>query len=196
MLRKPGDAVTSRLEDAGDPEVGKDDAVGVPLPNYIGGLHVPVDDAILMGCRQRGGHLAQNVARLLDLHHALRLQGVREIPSLDVLHDDEGGLVVQGTHAVHRGHVVVVDLGCGPSFPLETLPCGLVSGELGLHDLDGHHASEVLFSGEEHVSHGTLPQKTYDLEVGGQLGLEFSLTLLVSHVFVSVAKKSLLSGGI
>ena len=175
LLGDPGDAIGTGIQYTRDAEIGEHHAVGVSLSKHVPGPHVAVNDSFLVSGGQSGCHLAKNLAGLLDPHRPLGLEGVVEIPSLDVLHDDEGCLVLHGADSVYRGHVSMVDLGGRASLALEALPRDLVSRQLGLHHLDGDHPGQGRLPGETYFRHRAVSQQTHDLEVGRQLGLKLSL---------------------
>ena len=181
LLGEAGDRLGARLQDRGDSEVREHHAVRILLSYDVVRLDVPVDDSLLVGRRQRRGHLAQSLAGLLDRHDSLGLELIREVPPFDVLHDDERRPVLEGAHSMYGRDVVVVDLRGGSRLAFKSFPCGLVLGYFGVQDLDGDEPPECRLASHINPRHGALAQQSDDRELRGQLRLELGLMIRRSH---------------
>ena len=109
--------------------------------------------------------MAQGITGLVNGHGPLGLEHIREVSPLDVLHDDEWCVVLEGAHPMHGRYVVMVDLRSGSSFSLEAFPRGVIFGHLRIQNLDHYQTLERLLPSQVYVCHGSLAQHADDLKL-------------------------------
>src|SRR5579884_1498446 len=118
---------------AGQPEVAE---VGmVALEQYVGRLHVSVDEPGTMRCIERVCDLRDDRERERRVHPAVALQHLSEVGAVDVAHREVQGVVLRAG-VEHRNDVGVVETGRDAGLPQEPLPEAIVARELRREDLE------------------------------------------------------------
>ena len=123
-----------------------------------------MDDALLVGLGQGGGHLPHDRQGLRQLGRAVAGEPLAEVLPLHVFLDD----VVQAVdvaHLVDLHDVGVHQRGGGLGLALETLQIGLVAGQLRLEDLDRHPAFQRALLGQVDLGHGPAAQAAEQLQI-------------------------------
>ena len=123
-----------------------------------------MDDAFLVGCGERVGHLATQIDDLLQVERLLvdhRLKGV----SFEQLHDDEG-LAVMLSQVVDRADVGVVESRSGPGLSLKALQGRRALGQLLRQELQSDLATEVQVLGCIDHTHSPATEAVDDTVVG------------------------------
>ena len=103
--------------------------------NDVARLHVAVDGAVAMGEPEGGGRIGGDLGGAIGMEVALGGQDVGQAAALDVLHDDEVGVLV-GAPVVHRHHARVVQVGRRLGLTTEPGHEGRLGRVLGEQDLD------------------------------------------------------------
>ncbi len=85
---------------------------------------------------ERVPELAEDLQHLRGGEGSAALQGVAEVLSAEVLHDDPRDALVVEACGEHLHHVVAVDAGAGAGLLEEALPAPRVSEQPGVHDLE------------------------------------------------------------
>ncbi len=138
----------------------------------VGGLNIPVDDALLVGGHQALADLDADIQDLFDLQFflldALLTGDLLEGFPLDVLHDDE---IAPGAalDAVNGGHVGMVERGSRLRLVNEA---GLLLGMLGDvrgQEFHGHDALQLGVLGLVNDAHAPLAELIEDLIVENRL---------------------------
>src|SRR6188472_4043305 len=133
-----------RVGRARDAEVGDLDLAG-RCDQQVGGLDVAVHDPGRVGLGQRLRRLPDQVAHLVGIHRLAWPDQLRERPTVDELHDQEGPAALQGVVLAvveDGGDVGVVQRRGVPGLVLEPLPEARVVGVLALEQLDRDRPAE------------------------------------------------------
>ncbi len=105
-----------------------------------------------MGEPERSGGVGGDLGCPVGVERAFGLDDLGEASTLDVLHDDEVGVVVL-TPVVDRDDARVVQVGSCLGLSAEALDERGLGGELRKEHLDGHGAVEQLVARQEDVGH-------------------------------------------
>ena len=159
------------LDRLGDAEVGHEGmATG---EEDVVGLDVAVDDPLLVGHRERVGHVAQDPHRLRDRELALPRQLGAERLTLDEGHDveEEVALAPGGQEG---DDVRMLEPGGQPDFALEALDAD-GGGGLRREHLHHHLALDLHFLREEDAAHAAAPELAQDTVAGADRVLHLAL---------------------
>ncbi len=138
----------------GDAEVG-DLHLTLWRDQHVAGLHVAVHDAVRVRERQRVGDLGRDAHRVRRGETFVRLQDLAQRLAGDVLHHDEGGVVLLAP-VVDRDDVRVVESGRGLRLASEAFDVGGVRRELGKEHLHRDAPVEQSVVSEVHVGHAAV----------------------------------------
>jgi hypothetical protein len=127
--------------------------VGLGAEQDVGGLHVAVDDAALVGHGQSRRHVVHDPHGVALGHGALGLAVVIEARALHQLHDQEHHAAVL-VDLDEVGDVRVPDLGQHARLATEAAELHVVEHGVGLEDLDGHGRVGAQLLGPEHLAVG------------------------------------------
>ena len=101
------------------------------------GLHVAVDDAVLVRLSEGAADLAKDRVGARRVHRAAPFEGAREALALDELHDEEELPLRRGAEVVDLDRVRVLELGDRRHLALEAGLNGGIARELFVERLDG-----------------------------------------------------------
>ena len=164
-------------------DLGPLDAVLVDVDADVVGLHVAVDDALVVGGAQRAEELRGDVARTADGHRRLARDHLLEAVALDQLHRDVGEALVGGAGAQDADGRVVPEAGRGPGLALEARHVLARLREVLVQHLDRSGLARRRVGRVVHRPHRALAERRSDLEAlaeqragrhvagGGDLGL-------------------------
>ena len=142
----------ARADGPGDTEVGHLDLAGGVVDQHVAGLDVTVDDPAAGGRSPGRRPRRRRWPRPGRRRSARRWSIDDKRPPVDVLHDDEVGVLALAP--VVDGHDVGVgQVGGGLRFPAEPLDEGPVDRQLGEEDLDGDRPVEEEIPGQVHLGH-------------------------------------------
>ena len=127
----------------------------------VAGLHVAVDDAVLVGERQRRRDLRADGGGLFGRESAVLEDELADGRTLDVLHDDEVRLALFAP-VVDRDDVGMVQVRGRPRLPSEALDEGVVGGELRKQHFERDGPVEQLVMGEIDLRHPAARDMTDD----------------------------------
>ena len=166
--RADGEAGARQLRGVGhlrDPEVG-DLHVAVRVDQDVGRLHVPVDDAVVVGVLERRAELQQDSLhdgygqwRVLADHHV-------EWSAVDVLHDEEQR-IARVPNGVDHDDVGVIESRGRSGLALEPFFHAGVEREVRQHDLDRDPAVQSQVVGEVDDGHAAAADLAADLVLAG-----------------------------
>ncbi len=161
----PGARRPFGAEHAGDAEIGDLDRA-FDAHQYVGRLHVAVDDAAAVGVFEGVEQLADDRRRLRPRQPPGPRQAAEQRFAADELHDDEPA-VVMARAAVDAGDAGMIELGQGDGLGAEAIDRALPPGQLRLQHLQRHVAIEHLVEGAIHLAHAALTE-LLDQPVGAE----------------------------
>jgi hypothetical protein len=129
------------------------------VENDVGGLDVPVDHSLAVGCRQARRHLRCDGGRLVRGQGAAHRPLLGQAPAVDELHDQVEPAVV-GAEVVHAHDVRMVETGRGLCLQAEPLD---VRRLVRSQELDRDGAPENLVSRSPHLAHRAASQRLIQL---------------------------------
>ncbi len=157
-----------RVEVLRQAEVGQD-RLARARDQDVRRLHVPVEDPLRVGDRERARELARDERRAPGGEGPLLLEADVERLSLDVVHDEEGpGAAL--ADLVHRDDVGVAEARHGARLEPEPFDLAVRAEETGAQDLEGHVAPEVPVEGPVDDPHAALAELLGDLVAPDPLG--------------------------
>ena len=121
--------------------------------DYVGAFQVTVNNAALMGVRQRISHL-NAVAKERSCGQGFSSNELAQGSAFNVFHGDVG-LAIGFANFVDGADVGMVQLGSGARFLKEPRPSCLVSEAAGRQHFQGYVALEPLISGAVNFTHPT-----------------------------------------
>jgi hypothetical protein len=147
----PGHLRQAEIEDLAMPPGGQED---------VGGLDVPMDDALLVRGVQSVGDLNRVFERLSGRQRATA-QSILQLLAFQQFEDDEGRRLL--AHVMDDADVRVVERGCRATLAIEAID-GLLIGRDGVgQHLDGHVAIEARVASAVHLAHPSRPKCCDDL---------------------------------
>ncbi len=150
------EVLVASLDRLGDAEVRQLDPA-LRRHQHVARLDVAVDEAGLVGVRQRGGHRPSDDERLVDAQATRLVEQRPQRPPRHELHDDGGppGLL---DRVVDADDVRVVEAGGGDGLPAEPLDHDRVVGQRRLQQLDRDLTIEDRVGRHPHLAHAAVSQ--------------------------------------
>ncbi len=135
-------------------EVGELDGFGT-AEKHVCGLHIPVDDALLMDRVERSRHAAEHAQRLVGRERPARGDNVGEGLALHVLHHDHDVAVLLELGVVHEHQIRMIQRCPHQRLALQAQnPLGIARG---VHPLQRHLPAEHGVLGKRHFRHASRP---------------------------------------
>ena len=141
----------------GDSEVGHQDPAAAPLEQDVLRLHVPVDDAVLVGVCERPSDLLDDLADNCRWEGPIAPHPLRERLTGDVPHDEADYLALV-LDRMDGDDVRMGETGGGSSLPQEPAPQAGEPGQFRWQQLDRHLPLECQVAGEVHDTHSAAPE--------------------------------------
>ena len=126
------------------------------------GLHIPMDDAAVVGGLQSQRHLDSDAGGLADTQLALSGDVILQGDSFHQLHDNIVNSIVL-PHIVHINDIGMGEAGRRLGLPLELVHKVCISAELSLHNLESHHTVQLVILGLIDISHAAGAHPADDL---------------------------------
>jgi hypothetical protein len=159
------------LYHAGDAKIVKD-GTAVFAQQYIIGLYIPMDNALLVGVGQSGGNLQDEFNRLADgqplVGFVQGLQMLFERLPLHKFHHQKVSFLFLAK-IINMDDMAVAEAGDGPRLLLEPRPEVGIDGQFGADEFEGHVAVEARLVRLVHLGHAAFAQFLYQLVLSNGL---------------------------
>lgn len=157
LLGKTGGVVAHQARDAEIHDLDR----AIAQDHDIGGLHVAVQDAVLVRTMQPVRDLIHHANLLVQAHRRAVLDDLLQVLTVQILHDQKGRVTLL-SELVDRDDILVAQVAGGDSFILEAIERIGVLGRGQYFDSDDavHHGIE----GTKHLPESTAPDFGLDFE--------------------------------
>ena len=135
---------------ARDAEISEE-RIPLPIDHHVGRLEIPVHDPLPVRVVERPSQLAKDVQKLIPRHTPLLLHLLQR-PTLEIPHDDIGGIVV-AVEIVDGEKVRMLKPRDEPCLALESLSECLIVEDARADDFDGHVPVHARLIGSEDRGH-------------------------------------------